>query len=77
MIVEEEEHADSLRTLSKYFENKYNWSHALDQYVHRSYLQPNIPKFLYYDEYYALPSRIHIKKLAIVLNPKKRKRQMH
>ena len=53
-----------LLTLKKYFENKLKFSSsALDEYVVRVYLKPNLPKFLYYDEYYALPSRISIEKL--------------
>ncbi len=55
---------NGLLTLKKYFENKLKFSSsALDEYVVRVYLKPNLPKFLYYDEYYALPSRISIEKL--------------
>jgi predicted ATP-dependent endonuclease of OLD family len=32
-------------------------------YIYHKYLSPNLPKFLYYDEYYALPSRIDIEEL--------------
>lgn len=35
----------------------------LDYYIYQNYLRPNLPKFLYYDEYYALPSRINIEEL--------------
>ncbi|MGN6602615.1 MAG: AAA family ATPase [Ginsengibacter sp.] len=52
-----------LETLKKYFENKLNFNDVLDEYLVRVYLKPNLPKFLYYDEYYALPSRISIEKL--------------
>ncbi|ULQ57137.1 AAA family ATPase [Flavihumibacter rivuli] len=53
-----------LETLKKYFENKLNFNtDVLDEYIVRVYLRPNLPKFLYYDEYYALPSRISIEKL--------------
>lgn len=53
-----------LTTLKKYFENKLGFNtSALDEYIVRVYLKPNLPKYLYYDEYYALPSRINIEKL--------------
>jgi predicted ATPase len=35
----------------------------LGEYIARKYLKPNMPKFLYYDEYYSLPSRISLEKL--------------
>jgi predicted ATP-dependent endonuclease of OLD family len=50
--------------LEKYFKNEWKWSgDALGEYIARTYLKPNRPKFLYYDEYFALPSRISIEKL--------------
>lgn len=53
-----------IESLKKYFENKLKFSSsALDEYIVRLYLKPSLPKFLYYDEYYALPSRISIEKL--------------
>jgi len=53
-----------LTSLKKYFENKWNWTaNPIGEYVSRTYLSPNLPKFLYYDEYYSLPSRISIEKL--------------
>ncbi len=66
LIVEytDENYTKALATLKKYFENKWNWSTGvLNEYVARVYLSPNLPKFLYYDEYYALPSRINIEEL--------------
>jgi len=54
----------SLESLKKYFENKWNWnSNPLSEYVARVYIDPELPKYLYYDEYYALPSRISIENL--------------
>lgn len=35
----------------------------LNHYIYTKYLSQNLPKFLYYDEYYALPSRIDIEEL--------------
>ncbi len=56
---------EKLNTLKKYFENELKWSygHPLSEYVARVLLSPHLPKFLYYDEYYALPSRISIEDL--------------
>ena len=55
---------EGLQELSKYFENKWDWgSKPLDEYIARTYLKPHLPKYLYYDEYYSLPSRISIESL--------------
>ena len=37
---------------------------GIGEYIARDILLPAIPKFLYYDEYYSLPSRISIEKLT-------------
>ena len=59
-----EEYKNALREFEKYFENKWNWDNdPIGEYVSRIYLKPNIPKFLYYDHYYTLPSRIDIEEL--------------
>jgi predicted ATPase len=61
----EETLVGNLKKLGKYFENKWNWqSDAISEYIARVFLKPMLPKFLYYDEYYALPSRISIEKLT-------------
>lgn len=53
-----------LSGLNKYFTNSWNWqTEAISEYVARKWINPNLPKFLYYDEYYALPSTIEIKDL--------------
>lgn len=58
------EHKDDIISLKKYFENKWDWEDdPLGEYVTRKYLKPNLPKYLYYDEFYALPSRINIEEL--------------
>ncbi len=49
---------------SKYYENELRWHKPLDEYIYRTYLEPEIPKFLYYDEYNILPERVSIKRLA-------------
>ena len=52
------------KSLVKYFENKNNWKGSpIAEYIYRVLVAPRIPKFLYYDEYYSLPSRISIEKL--------------
>lgn len=53
-----------LRKLKLYFENSWDWkSKPIGEYIAREYLKPNLPKFLYYDEYYNLPSEISIENL--------------
>jgi predicted ATP-dependent endonuclease of OLD family len=60
----EENKAKGIKSLLPYFENKNKWSNdPIGEYVYRVLLEPKIPKFLYYDEYYSLPSRISIEKL--------------
>lgn len=54
----------ALENFKKYFKNDLKWKQNIfHEYIIRSYMLPNLPKFLYYDEYYALPSRISIEKL--------------
>jgi predicted ATPase len=54
----------ALQQLQPYVENKWRWeSDPISEYIVRVYITPNLPKFLYYDEYYALPSRISISAL--------------
>lgn len=60
----DEKYTTGLAKFDKYFENLWNWNNDLiSEYVSRIYLKPNKPKFLYYDEYFSLPSRISIEKL--------------
>lgn len=37
-----------------------NWDNWLAAYLWRKHLSPNLPKFMYFDEYYELPSRIDL-----------------
>ncbi|MDR0645537.1 MAG: AAA family ATPase [Elusimicrobiota bacterium] len=54
----------ALKSLVKYFENTSEWKNdPIGEYIYRVLVAPKIPKFLYYDEYYSLPSRISIEKL--------------
>ena len=59
----EEKYVLGLKSLSPYFENTNGWGEPIGEYVYRKYISPRKPKFLYYDEYYSLPSRISIEKL--------------
>ena len=55
---------DSLSELQKYFKNSWDWADPISEYVMRVHVKPNMPKFLYYDEYYSLPSEVIIEKLS-------------
>lgn len=65
-IINEEPDDESKAVLEealKFFEKRFIWNDPFSEYVYETYLSPNIPKFLYYDEYYSLPSRINLNKL--------------
>lgn len=53
----------ALEKLKPYLKNSWNWPNPIKEYLARVILKPAMPKFLYYDEYYALPSRIVIENL--------------
>jgi predicted ATP-dependent endonuclease of OLD family len=60
----EDKYVTGLKSLSPYFENTKGWeSDPIGKYAYMKYISPRKPKFLYYDEYYTLPSRISIEKL--------------
>jgi predicted ATPase len=62
--IEDEEQKHLLLGLKRFYENsKSNWSNPIEEYVWRIYIAPQLPKFLYYDEYYSLPSRVDIEAL--------------
>lgn len=53
-----------LKSFEPYFKDEWEWrENLIGEYIGRVYLSPNLPKFLYYDEYYSLPSRISIEEL--------------
>lgn len=52
-----------LETLKIYFQNSWNWNNPIEEYICRVHIKNNIPKFMYYDDYYMLPSRISIENL--------------
>lgn len=39
------------------------WDNPIERYIYFKWIQPNIPKFWYYDEYFSLESRINLLKL--------------
>lgn len=49
--------------LTKLKAESYVWDNILKGYIAKKYLRPSFPKFWYFDEYYALPSRININHL--------------
>ncbi|MCY4160239.1 MAG: AAA family ATPase [Flavobacteriaceae bacterium] len=59
----DEKYINLFNRLGKYFENSTSGNNPIEEYISKVYLSTNLPQFLYYDEYYALPSRISIEKL--------------
>jgi len=59
----DENYVTAFGELEKYFEFVWKFDNPIEEYITRKYLDENLPKFLYYDEYYSLPSRISIEKL--------------
>lgn len=53
-----------LNKIKVYLKNEWNWGNPIQEYIARILIKPNLPKFLYYDEYYSLPSRIVIEKIS-------------
>jgi predicted ATPase len=61
----DDKYTEGLSSLEKYFENEWKWERdAIGEYISRVFLKKSKPKFLYYDEYYLLPSRISIEKVV-------------
>lgn len=55
--------SENLEIFSKYFSNNSQWHTFIEAYVYRKIISKNLPKFIYYDEYYQLPSRIVLESL--------------
>lgn len=53
----------TLKELRSYLANENNWKSPISEYIWRKHIKPQIPKFMYYDDYYMLPSRISIDKI--------------
>jgi predicted ATP-dependent endonuclease of OLD family len=55
---------EGIKTLQKFFKSPNDkWGSQFEWYVYNKFISPFFPKFLYYDEYYALPSRISLEKI--------------
>lgn len=59
----DEDTITKIQSISKYFVNSWNWDNPISEYIARIFLQAKTPKFMYYDDYYTLPSRINLKGL--------------
>ena len=59
-----EDDIDKINSLKIYFAENNFWENSpIDEYIVNKYLKPNLPKFMYYDDYYALPSRVSLTSL--------------
>ncbi len=47
----------------EYIDKAYKWDNIVKGYIAKNYLEPNFPKFWYFDEYFSLPSRVNINRL--------------
>lgn len=45
---------------NKVINNAYEFKNRIEGYIAKKWINPNLPKFWYYDEYYSLPSRINL-----------------
>ena len=52
------EESEKLELLKKYFFKSSTWNSFIERYVYTILIKRHLPKFIYYDEYYQLPSRI-------------------
>lgn len=63
-LEKEEKYKEShVAELSEYYKNAFKWDNPIEEYVVRKYLRPNLPKYMYYDDYYSLPSRISLNEI--------------
>lgn len=59
-----EDDIKKLDSLKVFFKDTNSWEKSpIDEFVVFEYLIPNLPKFMYYDDYYSLPSRVSLTKL--------------
>ncbi len=58
-----ENQQEFLDRIENYFANGQNPETSLREYVVSKWIEPHLPKFLYYDEYYLLPSDIDIRQM--------------
>lgn len=57
------ENNEELLESLEYLKNIYQFYNSIYQYIIKKLIEPNLPKFLYYDEYYSLPARVCIENL--------------
>lgn len=57
------ENNEELLESLEYLKNIYQFDNSIYQYIIKKLIEPNLPKFLYYDEYYSLPARVCIENL--------------
>lgn len=60
---EKDENLLVLKKLESYFPDDSKWNNPIANYVWRFHISPNMPRFMYYDDYYMLPSRLSIDKI--------------
>lgn len=59
-----EEDIAKLDSLKVYFRVSDSWENSpINEYIVHKYLIPNLPKFMYYDDYYSLPSKVSLTNL--------------
>lgn len=69
-LVEKIENNPDLQTMHNELKTKYinnvfeTFSDIVTGYIAKKYIKPNLPQFLYFDEYYALPGTINLNKFA-------------
>ncbi len=57
---EDDEHKELLKTIRPFYEFGSSEEDTFDQYLIEEFIFPNVPKYLYYSEYYSLPSEIDL-----------------
>lgn len=67
-IIEKVKNIENNEDILKSFEHlkniyKYQVDNPIVEYIIQEWIKPNLPKFLYYDEYYSLPARVSIENL--------------
>lgn len=67
-----EANRDFLNELTSYMKNE-NFENPLEGYVWNKWIEPSMPKYLYYSEYYNLPSEINIHNIPSGLSDKEEK----
>jgi predicted ATP-dependent endonuclease of OLD family len=65
---EDEEIKAKIKKLLPYYDNKLKWDNPLQAYIYTTYIEDNIPKYMYFDEYYSLPSRVNLTELSTGLD---------